>query len=65
VYILRHPANLQFIPHSENVSKGFSDRRLTTEEKEHIIQILLEKIVNFDADWAEQEVCLEYIRNRK
>lgn len=64
-YILRHPANLQFISHSKNISKGFADRRLTSEEKEHIINVLLEKILKFEADWAEQEICLDYIRNKK
>jgi hypothetical protein len=63
-YIIRHPANLQFIPHSDNVSKGFSERRLTSEEKECLIHKLLEKIKNYNSDWIEQEVCLEYIRNK-
>lgn len=64
-YILRHPANLQFISHSKNISKGFADRRLTNKEKEHIIDVLLEKILNFKTEWPEQEICLDYIRNKK
>lgn len=64
-YIVRHPTNLQFISHSDNVSKGFAERRLTSKEKECIIYTLLEKIKNYNSDWQEQEVCLEYIRNRK
>jgi len=64
-YIIRHPANLQFIPHSDNVSKGFLERRLTSNEKENIIHALLGKIKNYNIAWEEQEVCLEYIRNIK
>ena len=63
-YILRHPANLQFISHSNNISKGFADRKLTKPEKECIINVLLERIVKFNTNWKEQEVCLDYIRNR-
>lgn len=64
IHILRHPANLQFISHSENISKGFADRRLTLSEKECIINALLERIKNYQANWIEQEVCLTFIKNK-
>jgi len=64
-YILRHPANLQFISHAENIQKGFSDRRLTTEEKECIIESLLNRILTFEKSWREQDICIEYIKDKK
>jgi hypothetical protein len=64
-YIMRHPANLQFISHKENISKGFKDRKLTQSEKEYIIEILLEKIEKFSSSWKEQECCLIFIKERK
>ena len=63
-YILRHPANLQFISHADNIKKGFSDRRLTKPEKEHIIEQLLKRIEEFNLDWNEHSKCIEYIRNK-
>jgi hypothetical protein len=65
VQILRHPANLQLISHSDNVKKGFADRRLTENEQYCIIAALFERIENFDKEWAEQEFCLQYIRGIK
>lgn len=64
-YILRHPANLQFISHAENIQKGFLDRRLTTEEKECKIELLLNKILTFEKSWREQDICIEYIKDKK
>ena len=63
-YILRHPANLQFISHAENIQKGFLDRRLTTEEKECIIESLLNRILTFEKSWREQDICIEYIKDK-
>ena len=64
-YILRHPANLQFISHAENIKKGFSDRKLTVEEKECIINLLLEKILTFEQSWKEQDICINFIKERR
>lgn len=64
-YILRHPANLQFISHAANISKGFSDRSLTIFEKERTIEELLDRIVNYDKMWFEQEICLLFIIERR
>lgn len=64
-YILRHPANLQFISHAENIRKGFVDRRLTQNQEEVIISILLDSIANFNKDWSEQEVCINFIKERR
>lgn len=65
VYILRHPANLQFISHAENISKGFSDRRLTEKEKEVIIKALFERILCFQKFWKEQDICVLFIKERR
>lgn len=64
-FILRHPANLQFISHGDNIRKGFSDRRFTENQKECIIEALFERIVNFNKEWIEQEICLSYIKERR
>jgi hypothetical protein len=62
-FILRHPANLQFISHAENISKGSKDRRLTPEQKCVLISELFEKIVSFKESWEEQDMCLTYIQH--
>lgn len=62
--ILRHPANLQFISHAENIKKGFDDRKLTQLEKEYIITQLLRKIEEFKLEWIEHSDCLEFIRSK-
>ncbi len=64
-FILRHPANLQFISHAKNVKKGFADHRLTKNQKEAIIDILLNNIANFSKEWSEQEVCTNFIKERR
>lgn len=61
--ILRHPANMRFLSHAENVSKGFADRKLTKNEKYDTILILFERITKFDKEWSEHQWCLDYIRN--
>ena len=62
-FILRHPANLQFISHGENIRKGFADRKLTINEKTAIIEALYSRIRNYRS-WNEQEICLEYLEKR-
>lgn len=64
-YIMRHPANLQFISHAENVTKGFLDKRLTTEEKEFIIKSLLGRVLTFEKSWKEQDICINFIKERR
>jgi hypothetical protein len=63
--LLRHPANLNFISHGDNVAKGFVDRKLTENEKTAKIEQLKNRIIEFTANWQEHEWCLEYIRNVK
>lgn len=63
--IINHPANLQFISHSENIKKGFTDSRLTDLEKEHIITTLLNKIENYTNFWQNQNKCITYINERR
>jgi hypothetical protein len=63
--LLRHPSNLQFISHSDNIKKGFADRRLTLNEECNIIQQLIEKILSFQGSWYEQELCLTLIQERR
>jgi hypothetical protein len=64
-FILRHPANMQFISNSDNISKGNRDRRLTTEQKYALIDELIEKIINFKESWQEQDICLTYIKETR
>ena len=64
-FILRHPVNMKFISHSENVKKGFLDRKISDEINENNISLLFERILNFDKKWQEQEVCVNYILFRK
>ena len=61
-YIMRHPANLQLISHAENVSKGFSDRKLTESQKRVIIEELFNRILSYTKSWNEQEMCVKYIK---
>ena len=64
--LLRHPANLQFISHSENITKGFADRKLTQNEKAATIEELKKRILEYAPHkWKEHEWCVEYIRNKK
>ena len=63
-YLLRHPANLQFISHANNIKKGFCDRRLTKLEKEYTIKELLNRIEEFNLEWNEHSKCIEFIRNK-
>lgn len=60
--IIRHPANMAFIPQVENVKKGFIDRRATTEHIKAEFIKLIEKIKAYKAKWCEHEKCLEIIR---
>ena len=62
-FIIRHPANMQFISHSDNI-KRFSERQLTHLDKELIITQLLKRIQEYKLDWKEQSTCIEYIRNK-
>lgn len=64
-FIMRHPANMNFVSHSENVSKGFSDRVLTENQKTSIIDLLFERILNFSESWFEQDICVTYIKERR
>lgn len=63
-FIIRHPANMQFISHADNIKKGFSDRQLTKLDKENIIAQLITRIQAYKLDWKEQSKCLDYIRNK-
>lgn len=63
--IIRHPENLQLIPHAENVSKGFLDRRLTETEVLHQIELLLTRIQSTTKEWHEQDSCITYIKERR
>jgi hypothetical protein len=63
--LLRHPANLQFISHSKNITKGFADRKLTKNKKAATIEQLKKRILEHTSGWKEHEWCVEYIRNTK
>lgn len=60
--LLRHPANMKFISHAENVRKGFNDRNLTKIEKLNTICLLFDRIQKFQKEWIEHQWCLEFIR---
>ena len=63
--IIRHPCNMQFISHFDNISKGFKDRGLTDLEISDKIKNLIQKIYKFDKDWIEQELCLNLIKENE
>lgn len=63
--LLRHPANMKFVSHGDNVKKGFLDRKLTEDEKCDTIRHLFERITNFDNEWSEHQWCLEFIRSKE
>lgn len=53
--IINHPLNCQIIEHSQNVSKGFSDRKLSEKHWEKHIKILINLILEYDKPWINQE----------
>jgi hypothetical protein len=63
--ILRHPANLQFISNRNNIQKGYTDRKLTQEKKIKIIIDLFDKILNYNKEWIEQDICVKFITERR
>jgi hypothetical protein len=62
--LLRHPANLQFISHADNVKKGFADRKLTFSEKTEILNSLFNRIMQYTLEWVEQDDCVNYIKGK-
>jgi hypothetical protein len=63
--LLRHPANLQLLSNSNNIKKGYNDRKLSFNEKQHIINELYEKIANFNKDWHEHQLCLTLLESKE
>lgn len=53
--ILRHPANLQLISHSKNVSKRSSKY---VDKDDITLSELFDRILNFKEYWVEQDLCL-------
>lgn len=64
-YIMRHPANCKLISHKENISKASNYSKMTHGEKQEMLCELLEKISKYEGIWDEQELCMNFIRNRK
>lgn len=62
VQLLRHPANMQLLLHTDNVKKGRADRLLTEQERSSRLYELIDKILSFDKLWKEHEVCLQLIK---
>lgn len=60
--LMRHPCNLQLIPHSDNAKKGFLDKRLNEEENLFLLKDLINKIIKYNKQWKEQEACLLIIK---
>jgi len=63
--ILRHPVNLNFISHRDNIKKGFSDRTTPPEKIEIELQSLIDKILGYCGNWIEHSNCLEAIQRMK
>ena len=60
--LMRHPANMQIIPHSSNARKGHEDKKLNEDQNEELISALIAKIQKYDKQWIEQEKCYDCIR---
>ena len=52
--IMNHPLNCQIIEHSQNVSKGFSDRMLTEKYWKVQISLLINNILEHTEPWSNQ-----------
>ena len=52
--IINHPLNCQVIEHSQNVSKGFSDRMLTEKYWKVQINLLINNILEHIEPWSNQ-----------
>jgi hypothetical protein len=63
--ILRHPENCRLITHSENIKKGFVDRKMSLDEKVKRLEMLLTRIELTTINWQEQDACIAYITQRK
>jgi hypothetical protein len=61
--ILRHVVNCGIISRSENISKGFVDRKKSLEQKNIALSELFEKIKLYCGDWAEHEIALKKIED--
>jgi hypothetical protein len=57
--IIRHPANCSIISHGENVSKG--QRGEGRRDAGMTIEDLFKKILGYEDEWIEQEVCINLI----
>lgn len=60
--ILRHPANMQILTHSQNVSKGFKERKYDKATKIEIIKNLFYNIMNNEYNWKEHTLCVSVIK---
>lgn len=60
--IIRHPCNMRYIKHSENVTKGFDDKKLLDFEIVYMIKCLINRIKNFELVWVEHDECLDIIK---
>lgn len=56
--IMRHPANCKLLSHSENISKGFKDRKLCIEESKIKLYCLIQDIKTFNKIWFEHDEVL-------
>ena len=56
-YIVRHPSNCQLLTTRQNVQKAWNgDMGISLED-------LYQKILEFDMEWGEQELCVNYIKS--
>lgn len=62
VELIRHPVNMQFLLHTDNVKKGRTDRLLTEQERSSRVDELIDKILRFDKPWKEHEICLQLVK---
>jgi hypothetical protein len=63
--LLRHPANLQLISHRENIKKGWQEGSKTVTDLEPMINDLIQRILDWDRSWIEQDICLTLISQMK
>lgn len=64
VVLMRHPANMNFISHSENSKKARSDAKLFHDDKQVLLKKLIQSIIEFDKEWKEHSKCIQIIKER-
>lgn len=61
VVLMRHPANMKFISHSENSKKARTDMKMMYNDKLVLMYELIHSIIEFDGLWKEHDECIKII----